>query len=172
MASRIPEGPRPESGRGPFPWRKRTHKRPLCRRIFLFPLTALMGVKGFAMRIVLVALLVAGSLVSFEARAQERAADAAIGAVSGAVVLGPVGAVAGAIVGFTAGPAISRSWSTRGSSPRARAQRTSQAAAAPEPPTTGSVPTPPSRPSPPQPSPPPVGAPMASNKMPPVQGLE
>jgi hypothetical protein len=139
---------------------------------FLIPLHRAYWGYGVAMRIVLVALLVAGSLVSFEARAQERAADAAIGAVSGAVVLGPVGAVAGAIVGFTAGPAISRSWGTRGSSPRARAQRTSQAAAAPEPPTTGSVPTPPSRPSPPPPSPPPVGAPMASTKMPPVQGLE
>ena len=92
----------------------------MCRRISLFPWTALIESKGLAMRIVLVALLVGGSLVSFEARAQERAADAAIGAVSGAVVLGPVGAVAGAIVGFTAGPAISRSWSTRGSSSRAR----------------------------------------------------
>src|SRR6516164_1748858 len=36
--------------------------------------------------------------------AQERAGDAALGALSGAVVLGPVGAVAGAVIGFTAGP--------------------------------------------------------------------
>ena len=43
------------------------------------------------------------------ARAQ-RAGDAALGAVAGAVVLGPVGAVAGAFVGYTAGPSISRSW--------------------------------------------------------------
>ncbi len=35
--------------------------------------------------------------------AQERAGDAALGALSGAVVLGPVGAVAGAVVGYTAG---------------------------------------------------------------------
>jgi hypothetical protein len=35
--------------------------------------------------------------------AQERAGDAALGALSGAVVLGPVGAVAGAVIGFTAG---------------------------------------------------------------------
>jgi hypothetical protein len=128
------------------------------------------------MRIAVVALLVAGLLISFEARAQERAADAAICAVSGAVVLGPVGAVAGAIVGFTAGPAISRSWSSRASSPRARAQRTSQANAVTEPPT-GGVPSPQPRPSTPAispapASPPPVSAPMASNKMPPVQTLE
>src|SRR6476620_11855463 len=40
----------------------------------------------------------------------QRAGDAALGAVAGAVVLGPVGAVAGAFVGYTAGPSISRSW--------------------------------------------------------------
>ncbi|MDE2332600.1 MAG: hypothetical protein KGK16_17705, partial [Bradyrhizobium sp.] len=41
--------------------------------------------------------------------AQERGGDAALGALSGALVLGPVGAVAGAIVGYTAGPSISQS---------------------------------------------------------------
>jgi hypothetical protein len=35
--------------------------------------------------------------------AQERPGDAALGALSGAVVLGPVGAVAGAVVGYTGG---------------------------------------------------------------------
>ncbi len=49
------------------------------------------------------------------ALAQERAGDAALGAVSGAVVLGPVGAVAGALIGYTAGPSIARSWGLRGS---------------------------------------------------------
>ncbi len=49
------------------------------------------------------------------ALAQERAGDAALGAVSGAVVLGPVGAVAGALIGYTAGPSIARSWGIRGS---------------------------------------------------------
>jgi hypothetical protein len=44
------------------------------------------------------------------ALAQHRPGDAALGALSGAVVLGPVGAVAGAVVGYTAGPAIARSW--------------------------------------------------------------
>lgn len=48
------------------------------------------------------------------AQAWERAGDAALGALSGAVVLGPVGAVAGGIVGFTAGPAISCSWGLGG----------------------------------------------------------
>jgi hypothetical protein len=44
------------------------------------------------------------------ALAQHRAGDAALGAVSGAVVLGPVGAIAGAFIGYSAGPAIARSW--------------------------------------------------------------
>lgn len=48
--------------------------------------------------------------VPASAIAQERAGDAALGAVSGAVVLGPVGAVAGALIGYTAGPSIARSW--------------------------------------------------------------
>jgi hypothetical protein len=45
----------------------------------------------------------------------QRAGDAALGAVAGAVMLGPVGAVAGAFVGYTAGPSISRSWGLEGS---------------------------------------------------------
>jgi hypothetical protein len=50
----------------------------------------------------------------------QRAGDAALGALAGAVVLGPVGAVAGAFVGYSAGPSISRSWGLEGSrsSPR------------------------------------------------------
>ena len=50
------------------------------------------------------------ALAPTAAPAQERAGPAALGAVSGAIVLGPVGAVAGALIGYTAGPAISRSW--------------------------------------------------------------
>jgi hypothetical protein len=50
------------------------------------------------------------SLMSSAAIAGERPADAALGAVSGAVVFGPIGAVAGAVVGYTAGPSISHSW--------------------------------------------------------------
>jgi len=51
------------------------------------------------------------------ANAGERPADAALGAVSGALVFGPIGAVAGAVVGYTAGPSISHSL-RRGGAPR------------------------------------------------------
>jgi hypothetical protein len=62
------------------------------------------------------------SLMSSAAIAAERTTDAAIGAVSGAVVFGPIGAVAGALVGYSAGPSISHSWSSRRS--RTAHQRT------------------------------------------------
>jgi hypothetical protein len=78
------------------------------------------------MKKLLVAVLVAASFISFEARAQNRAGDAALGAVSGAVVLGPVGAVAGAVIGYTAGPAIAHSWGAGRSGPRSRARRAAQ----------------------------------------------
>jgi len=52
-------------------------------------------------------------LLPAAAQAQERVGDAALGALSGAVVLGPVGAVAGALVGFTAGPNIAGAWGVR-----------------------------------------------------------
>ncbi|TFV78759.1 hypothetical protein E4K64_06145 [Bradyrhizobium frederickii] len=112
--------------------------------------------------------------VPVSAVAQERAGDAALGAVSGAVVLGPVGAVAGALIGYTAGPSIARSWGMRGSqsaghrppprraaasSPRARqamdANGQMRAAA--------------------NPAPPPVQAPPAApaqTSAPPVQGFD
>lgn len=75
--------------------------------------------------------------VPASAIAQERAGDAALGAVSGAIVLGPVGAVAGALVGYTAGPSIARSWGVRGSrsarhrQPRREAGRTAAVASVP-----------------------------------------
>jgi hypothetical protein len=112
----------------------------------------------------LVGTLIVGSLISFEAKAQQRAGDAALGAVSGAVVLGPVGAVAGALIGYTAGPSIAHSWGLRHSSRHSRVQRTAQTSAAPEVQTTGSAG-----------SPPPAARsdePPAANTMPPVQGLE
>lgn len=76
------------------------------------------------MRKTLVAAAVAVCFVSSGAVAQERVGDAALGALSGALVLGPIGAIAGAAVGYTAGPAIARSWGLRGnrSSRRARSQ--------------------------------------------------
>src|ERR1700754_1221381 len=61
--------------------------------------------------------------VSTGAIAGERATSAALGAVSGAVVLGPIGAVAGAFIGYSAGPSMSRAWGVRGRSASARQQR-------------------------------------------------
>ncbi|MFT4117802.1 hypothetical protein [Bradyrhizobium sp.] len=61
--------------------------------------------------------------VPASAFAQERAGAAALGAVSGAVVLGPIGAVAGAVVGYTAGPSIARSWGISGSRSARHQQR-------------------------------------------------
>jgi hypothetical protein len=81
------------------------------------------------MRKLLVAALIAGSIISFEAKAQERAGSAALGAVSGAIVLGPVGAVAGALIGYTAGPAIAHSWGVGHSTSRPNARRVTQASA-------------------------------------------
>jgi hypothetical protein len=88
--------------------------------------------QGSVMKRLLVAAVVAGSLISYGARAQERAGSAALGAVSGAVVLGPVGAVAGAFIGYTAGPSIAHSWGVGRSASRPRARRTVQASTVPE----------------------------------------
>jgi hypothetical protein len=63
------------------------------------------------------------ALMSSAAMAQERAGDAALGALSGAVVLGPIGAVAGAVIGYTAGPSISNSWGLHRSSAPRQARR-------------------------------------------------
>ena len=65
------------------------------------------------MKKMIVTLVMATTLMPLGAVAQERVGDAALGALSGAVVLGPVGAVAGAVVGYTAGPAIASSWGLR-----------------------------------------------------------
>ena len=71
------------------------------------------------MRIIIAAAVVL-TLASSQARAGERVGDAALGALSGAVFLGPVGLVAGAVVGYTAGPAIARSWRANRDLPRHR----------------------------------------------------
>jgi len=65
------------------------------------------------MKKLIAAAVIAMALAPSVVRAQERTGDAALGALSGAVVLGPVGAVAGAVVGYTAGPAIANSWGLR-----------------------------------------------------------
>jgi hypothetical protein len=68
-----------------------------------------------------IAFLGAASLLApTPAGAGERVGDAALGALAGAVVLGPIGAVAGAAVGYTAGPTIARDWGVR---PRPRKVR-------------------------------------------------
>lgn len=59
-------------------------------------------------------------MLSSAAVAQERAGDAALGALSGAVVFGPIGAVAGALVGYTSGPSIAHSLGIRKSRHRSR----------------------------------------------------
>ena len=117
------------------------------------------------------------ALLSSAATAQERAGDAALGAVSGAVVLGPVGAVAGAFVGYAAGPSIASSWGLRRSHYRRQARRPATAepvattgANAPAPrvhtaTVASPVPAPQAAPSPPP-------APRTSPAMPPVQPLE
>jgi len=62
------------------------------------------------MRKIVAAAVIAASCMSSAALAGERVGDAALGGVSGAIVFGPVGALAGVAVGYTAGPAIARSW--------------------------------------------------------------
>ena len=76
------------------------------------------------MKKIIASLAVAFALMSSAATAQERAGDAALGALSGAVLLGPVGAVAGALVGYTAGPSIANAWGVRPSSRPQRVRRT------------------------------------------------
>jgi hypothetical protein len=61
------------------------------------------------------------SLLSSQALADEhRGGDAALGALSGAVVFGPIGAIAGAAVGYAAGPSIAHSRGFRRSHSAAR----------------------------------------------------
>ena len=110
------------------------------------------------------------SLGSTAAMAQERGGDAALGALSGAVVLGPIGAVAGAVVGYTAGPSIARSWGFRRSSGTRHVRRSAQQETRVSRADTQPAPARPAVPATaaPTPSPPAKGASTA----PPVQGLE
>ena len=73
------------------------------------------------MRTVIIAAAIALGVPS-AASAGERHGDAALGALTGAVVLGPVGLVAGAVVGYTAGPSIARSWRNNRHHPRSQAR--------------------------------------------------
>jgi hypothetical protein len=98
--------------------------------------------------------------------AEHRGGDAALGALSGAVVFGPVGAVAGAVVGYTAGPSIARSWGLHRSRAARQSRKVARDAHAEVP-----LPTPRAAAVPPaaaQPAPPPSEALVT----PPVQTLE
>jgi len=83
------------------------------------------------MKLALAAIAVVLTLAPIRVHAEERVGDAALGALSGAVVLGPIGLVAGAVVGYTAGPSIARSFRANRNLPRHRthvAKRPAQAA--------------------------------------------
>src|SRR3984893_19502875 len=115
------------------------------------------------------------ALLPPHAHAQERVGDAALGAVSAAVVLGPVGAVAGAVVGYTAGPSIAHSWGLRRSGSKRMARERSRAGTSPSrisqnlppiaasPERSGTVGAAPAKPAP---------AAVQRGAAPPVQGLE
>jgi hypothetical protein len=117
--------------------------------------------------------ILALSLATQASADEHRGGDAALGALSGAVVLGPIGAVAGAVVGYTAGPSIAHAWGYRrggAAHQRARpARQEAQSSPAASPaqvtPTAATVPAT----SQPRPA---VAARTASSKLPPVQTLE
>jgi Bacteriocin class II with double-glycine leader peptide len=109
----------------------------------------------------LVAAVIGGLFVSLQAKAQERAGSAALGAVSGAVVLGPVGAVAGAFIGYAAGPSIARSWGIGHSATRAHARRVTEASAGAQ--AASTTPLPVAKP---------AAAIVAGKSTPPVQGFD
>jgi len=120
------------------------------------------------------------SLISSQARADEhRGGDAALGALSGAVVFGPIGAVAGAVVGYSAGPSIAHAWGFRRSHSAARRTRSARQDVpqarenrAPTPPQAAPT-TPQAAPTTPQAAAPaPPRAPRTASTLPPVQGLE
>jgi hypothetical protein len=112
--------------------------------------------------------ILALSLASQATADEHRGGDAALGALSGAVVLGPIGAVAGAVVGYTTGPSIAHAWGfRRGSAAHQRARPARQnaqasASAAQVTPTAAATPQPRLA----------TSARTESSKPPPVQTLE
>ena len=78
------------------------------------------------MKIAAVLLIAGVAMLPTAAGAQERAGNAALGALAGAVVFGPVGAVAGAAVGYTAGHGIARDWGVRRSRPARKVRKPSE----------------------------------------------
>jgi hypothetical protein len=111
------------------------------------------------------------SLISSAALADERrGSDAALGALSGAVVFGPVGAVAGAVVGYAAGPSIAHSWGFRRSSSVRQGRRAARQEASVAP--VDSQPVPNRQPVPPPAAQAPTRPAKSASTAPPVQGLE
>jgi len=111
------------------------------------------------------------SLISSVAAANERrGSDAALGALSGAVVFGPVGALAGAVVGYTAGPSIAHSWGFRRSSTARQGRGSARHEAGVSPVQSEPVPNRQPAPAPAAQAPPPP--PKTASTAPPVQGLE
>jgi hypothetical protein len=111
------------------------------------------------------------SLISSVAMADERrGGDAALGALSGAVVFGPVGAVAGAVVGYTAGPSIAHSWGFRRSSTAREGRKSARPEAGVSP--GDSQPAPKNQAAPPPAAQAPPPPPKTASTAPPVQGLE
>jgi hypothetical protein len=141
----------------------------------IFRLLRLREIEGTRMKKTIALGALALSLISSVAMADERrGSDAALGALSGALVLGPFGAVAGAVVGYTAGPSIARSWGFRRSSSTSHRGRTSAtqeervSAVDSQPvPNRQTVPLPAAQA--PQTPPP---SPKSASTTPPVQGLE
>src|SRR5712692_3672103 len=132
------------------------------------------------MKKIVIAAVVSLAFVPMGATAQERGGDAALGAISGAVVFGPIGAVAGALVGYTAGPSIARSWGLRGSSRRDSQARVKTRAASPRtstpqaanPQVVQNGPAPLASASPPPVQTPAAPPPVQARTAPPVQTLE
>ncbi len=110
------------------------------------------------------------SLISSVAMAQERGGDAALGALSGALVVGPIGAVAGAVVGYTTGPSIARSWGLRRSSTARQGGKSARREARVSP--DDSQPAPNNQAGPPPAAQAPPPSPKTASTVPPVQGLE
>jgi hypothetical protein len=126
------------------------------------------------MRNIFAAAVIAVAFAPLGVLAQERAGDAALGALSGAVVLGPVGAVAGAVVGYTAGPSIAHSWGLRrsGRYHRVRSARRSRNAASNQRASEGVAATGPGKEISAPPAQPSTQSARAENAIPPAQTLE
>jgi hypothetical protein len=124
------------------------------------------------MKKLVVAAVLATTLISFEAQAQDRGGSAVLGGVSGLVVFGPVGAVAGAVVGYTAGPAIAHSWGIRQPARGSKARRTARSGAATKQPTAAAVTQQPAARTPPPPVAQAPAAVASTKAVPPIQTFE